>query len=198
MKRKKSTKINTDTALPFNGVVYTTKFINYTDNGKVVSISFEKEEGYKFLEIELDLIPNFVSFNKSFHNYTIEYFRKIKDGLLTDSDEEDTIVKTEYTYYTIPKQVGNSEVIIEHNLANKHWLVRISDVLNLENLSDFSFHVAHLNNKNFLISSYTVQVENIIDNKIIFEFNSSEEQEFDKIQLLTYKKFKSYSVKEIK
>lgn len=193
MKRKKIKEPIIEEIIEFSGVVYSSKYVNYREDGSIISISSEIESE-NYLTIELDLIPNFVSGSKDIHNYNIEYFKKIKLGLIKDSDELDSLVRSDYIHYTIPYDQEDSEVKIFHDLKNKKWIVEFCNYINLEMFSSFTFFVVLKNNKNFILSSYYVKIEN--NNPIEFSFLTDEEENFNSIFLLTCKKFKSYSVKE--
>jgi hypothetical protein len=197
MKKTKIISPEKEEIINFNGAVYSTKFINYQDTGEIISIS-SSIESENFLEIDIELISNFVTGNKNFHKYNIDYFKKIKLGVLKDTDELDTLVKFDYIYYKIPENNDFHDICINHDANNKEWIVSLSEVLNKHTLEDFNFYVVFKNNKNFLLSSYTVNAENLIKEKNIkFKFLSNDEIDFNKIEILTYKNYNHYSVKEL-
>lgn len=179
----------------FNGVVYTTKFINYDDSGKIISIS-NNIESSSFLEIDISLIPNFLSSKKNFNNYPIDYFKKIKEGLISDDDEIDKIIKFENIFYSITEtNVDVADVIIEHHTEIKKWRVIFSKFLQ-EPDPNFSFFVVKKFNKNALLASY--KFNNSMDRCLEFQFQTSEEENLENVEVLVYKKYRQYSLKEVK
>lgn len=177
-----------------NGFVYNSRFVNYDDSGKILSISLEKES-INNIEIDNDLIPNFISAVKDFNNYNIQYFLKIKQGLISDEDELDTIVKSEYVFHKIVSDEDTYEVLIRHDLKNKKWHVDFSNLILDNSVSNFVFYVTKKSNKNFLISSYNIH--DISDSHFEFDFKTIDEEQFSGIEVLVYRKFKYYCLREI-
>lgn len=194
MPKKKINHPTEDPITVFNGAVYSSRFINYDDSGKILSISLEKE-GPKFLEIENDLIPNFISSTKDYNNYNIQYFLKIKQGLITDEDEADAIVKFEHIFYSVKSSLDIYEIQISHDRKNRKWYVNFSDLVGDEMRPDFTFYVVRKDNKNMLLSSYNLK--DVSKSNFEFNFKTELEESFEDVEVLVYKKLKYYSLKEL-
>jgi hypothetical protein len=191
MKKKKLTV--EEIIIPFDGVVYNNKIINYRSDGSIISISNEKESDL-FLEIENDLIPNFINGNKNFHLYTIDYFKKIKRRLITDEDELDTVVRCDYMY-SIIEENKNSEFSIVKDTLNRKWIVTISDNVNKDSVEDFYFYSVLKTNKSFVLGLYSGSNVDFSDKKIEFNF-ISELEDTPNVLLLTNNKSR-YSLESI-
>lgn len=192
--KKKKPKIVEENLVPFNGVVYNCKIVNYKEDGSIISISNETESEL-FLEIETSLIPNFMKGSKDFRFYNIDYFKKIKDKLITDTDDLDTFVKSDYVYSVI-EQNTNSEILIKNDFVNKKWIVTLSNSINQEFLEDFYFYSVLKNNKSFVLGSYYGKRSDFLNNTIEFNFSSELESDINSILLLTNNK-KRYSLESL-
>jgi hypothetical protein len=188
---KKKLKQPTEEVIKFNGVVYNSKFINYDESEKIISIT-SVSEGPNSLEIDINLIPNFISFKKNYINYTVDYFKKIKEGLISDEDEIDKIIRSEYVFYQVDRNNVTNDVTIIHDRRNKKWIVEFSEVIPKD--STFTFYVTKKSNKNYLLSSYSF---NTSEKVLIFDFRSEHESILENIDILVYKKYKNYGLKEL-
>lgn len=181
----------------YNGNVYTKKYIQYNENGEVFGITGIPDDNFKNFEIDLDLIPNFINYKKDFKKYSIDYFLKIAEGLITDEEEIEDYFKNEFVYYTVPIEFKEDfDILIEHDSENRTWTVT-SDCskMMLETVGYVPIHVTVKNNPNFLISSYFIDAKDLYRNKVQLNFLSDIEKDITKISLLTNRKFKNYSVR---
>lgn len=189
MKKQKS-KI-TEEIIEFNGIVYNTKFINYSTTGEVLSID-NLPSSKLFLEIDINLIPNFINGNKDYRKYNIDYFKKIAEGLLTDYDDCGAIVQSDYVFSKILDN-NNFDILITHNKNLSLWTVNFLNQLEVENLS---FFTVLKSNKSFVLGSYHLNKSE--KDKQIFSFKSVLENDFEKIDVLTYNRPRHYSIRKEK
>lgn len=192
-------KFKKETYIEFNGVVYNTRYVHYNNSGEVLSISGEPDNNFKIFEIDINLIPNFVSLKKDFKKYNIDYFRSISEGTITDEDDQEDIVRNTITFYQIPiEEFEDCDLLIEHDAANKQW--HFSSTTNhsiLETINLVPFYVTAKDTYNYVISSYQFNPILLSSSRVSLDFLSNYEMNLDKISLLTIKKFKKYSVVSI-
>lgn len=183
----------------FNGVVYTTRFVHYNDQGEVFGIGGLPDQNFKNFEIKIDLIPNFVSLKKNYRIYNIDYFVKIAEGLITDEEEiEDADKNNLIPFEVLFEQNKNAELSIVHDATNKQWVVSSTAYKNkLETISSIPLYITIKNNYNFLLSSYSINTLDLIDKQVTLDFLTDVEQDINSISILTVKKFRSYSVGQV-
>lgn len=190
MKKKKK-----NTEVPYReAVIYTSKFITYTEDGTVLIAEQVRDEAKNQLEISLDLIPNFLSGEKRYIDYKIDYFLKIKEGIITDDDDYEKVEKYNNVFYEIPKNNDDSAtIIIEHDKLNESWNVSVNNITS--SLNQFNLFVTKKHNLNFLYASHTVNFNS--KNKVELKFLNSLENNFDGISIFTMRKFNSYSLRKL-
>lgn len=176
-------------------VVYTSKFITYTEDGTVLIAEQERDETKLQLEVDLELIPNFLSGHKHYSDYKIDYFFKIKQGIITDNDDYEDVEKYNNVLYQIPKNSNEADVLIEHNKLNGTWVISLNNLSNAAALGIFSFFVCKKDNPNFLYSSYAVDYSKL-NESVEIKFKTLFENDFDNLSIFTIRKFKSYTVRE--
>lgn len=197
MKKKKKI-IEEIEIIPYNGEVYNSRFISYSENGNVTGIDFEKHVDKQQLEIDVNLIPNFMSGAKICVAYNIDYFLKIKNGIIKDTIENliDENKHNNIFYEILKSDNNNFDVLLEHNSLKKSWIVHFNQNLDILAIQQFSFFICKKNNPNFLYSSYTCDLK---ENKFLFELNfkTSLELDFNDLSVFTLKYFKSYQLRNI-
>jgi hypothetical protein len=176
--------------------VYTKRYVHYNDRGEVLSITGIPDDNFKIFEIDIDLIPNFVSYKKDFRKYTIDYFINIAEGLITDEDDQEEIVRNSIVLHDINfKQSSDYDVLIEHDIKNKKWIFSSNaHISKLESVNILPFYVTLKDQHNFLISAYYIDPLKLSKEKFSVDFTSEKELDLNNISLLTIKKFKNYSV----
>jgi hypothetical protein len=177
----------------FSGVVYNNFYVHYEDSGCVRLISNTQSLDFKNLEINPDMIPNFILGKKDCRRYNIEYFQEIKEGKITDEDDSEDLIKTEYHFYNIEKfSIDNPEITIKYNKKSKIWKIEKSKILE-EKLMIQSFipiYVVKFDSPHFLYATYIVDTGKLLNDPQEFIFQTDFEEELENISLLTIKKLK--------
>lgn len=182
------------------GVVYNKKYLHYDENGNVLAISIAPSATYKNFLIDLDLIPNFISNKKNFINYKIDYFLNIAEGLISDEDEIEDVLKNQIVLYEIPVEDSNNsfDMLVKHNSLTKKWIVETTaDANKLGAITTIPLYVTVKNNYNFLVSAYHINPLLLANTPVELEFLTEEEANLDKVSVLTIKKFKRYGLVKV-
>lgn len=177
-------------------VIYTSKFITYTDDGTVLIAEQERDESKLQLEVDLELIPNFLSGHKHYSDYKIDYFFKIKQGIITDSDDYEDVEKYNNVFYEIPKNNNAADVVIEHDKLNRAWVISLNNLSNIPALGIFSFFICKKDNPNLLYASYEIEHYKL-NEPVEIKFKTLFENEFNELSIFTIRKFKSYTVRNL-
>lgn len=178
-------------------LVYNKKYLHYDDHGNVFAISIAPSSVYKNFLIDLDLIPNFISNKKNFINYKIDYFLNVAEGLISDDDEVEDVLKNQVVLYEIPVEESNNgfDVLVRHDGVSKKWIVETTaDSNKLGAIATIPLYVTIKNNYNFLVSSYHINPLVLAADKVELEFLTEEEINLDSVSVLTIKKFKKYGL----
>jgi hypothetical protein len=179
---------------------YTTMLIQYDDQGHVHLISNSYDETYKNLQIDILLIQDFMHGGKKDpKKYKIDYFFNISKGIV-EVEEEQEIVKSSLPYIIPHTKSFNNEITLEHN-ATSGWTLHIRpDALDkLDIVNSLIFYVCKKHNPHFLYGSIHITnlKDQLIDNKIYVNFNSSIEKQLNNLSVVTNPYiFKSFGVKE--
>ena len=177
----------------YNGIAYDNFYIHFDSEGQVHLISNVKSSEFKNLEINTNIIPNFVSGKKDCRNYNISYFQEIKDGRLTDEDNAEDLIKTEYHFYNIDKSAREDpEIVLQYNKQSKKWIIQKGNILE-ERLMIFSVipvYVVKFDSPHFLYASYFIDAIKLLTESQEFDFQSCLEEDLENISLLTVKKLR--------
>lgn len=182
-----------------SGYVVTHFFVHYDAEGKVHLVSNVADENLNNFEIRVDLIPNFIQGFKDCTKYKIDYFFNISAGLISDTEEQSDLIKTDYILYEIPKtDLKMYDVLFEHNTTDKVWTATVAPkaVERLTILSTVPFYICKKNNPYFLIASYTALANDLVNGPVKFEFTSDLELDLSDISVYTVKNFRDYCIKE--
>jgi hypothetical protein len=184
---------------PIEGYEVKSFFVHYDNDGKVYLVSNVKDESLNNFEISIDLIPNFIRGIKDCTKYKIDYFFNISAGLISDTEEQEDLIKTDYILYEIPKKdLLTYDVLFEYNITEKVWTAtttaQAADRLTI--VSTVPFYVCKKDNPCFLIAEYIASATDLINGPVSFEFTSDMELDFSNISVYTIKKFRDYCVKE--
>lgn len=192
MKRIKKSKIK------HQSVVYNNIYISYDNNGEVTGVNLETIPNVQQIEVPIHLLPNFMSGNKMFKHYPVEYFIKIKNEITKDTLEDSIdLEKTNFIFYEILEStLEEVDILFEHNSLKKSWIIHIDKNSDTNALNQFSFFVTKKNNPNFLYSSYNI---NLKENNFPIEikFKTNLEIDFNSLSVYTKKYFKSYQLRKI-
>ncbi len=181
------------------GHVVTHFYVHYDNDGKVHLVSNVKDENFNNFEIGIDLIPNFIRGFKDCTKYKIDYFFNINAGLITDTEEQEDLIKTDYILHEVPKiNLETCDITFEHNATNKTWTVfaapqaaeRLAIVLTVP------FYICKKNDPYYLIASHVAKASDLVNGIVIFDFVSDLELDFSNISVYTFKKFRDYCAKE--
>lgn len=181
-------------------LVYDKKYLHYDNAGLVVGISIDPSRTFKNFQIELELIPNFISGKKNFINYKIDYFLNIAEGLISDEDDIEDVLKNQVVLYEIPVEENNNtfDIVVKHDSLSKKWIVETTaDANKLSAITTIPLYVTVKNNYNFLVSSYQINPLLLVDNAIELNFLVDEESNLNNISVLTVKKFKKYGLVKV-
>jgi hypothetical protein len=174
-------------------------FVHYDNEGKVNLVSNVKDETLNNFEISTELIPNFVRGFKDCTKYKIDYFFNINAGLISDTEEQEDIVKTDYILYELSKKdLKKYDILFEHDLSEQAWCATVMPhaIERLAIVSNVSFYVCKKDNPYFLLAEYSADATDLIDGSVKFQFNSDLELDFSNLSVYTIKKFRNYCVKE--
>jgi hypothetical protein len=181
------------------GHVVNSFFVHYDNEGKVSLVSNVKDETLNNFEISTELIPNFVRGFKDCTKYKIDYFFNISAGLISDTEEQEDLVKTDYILYELSKKdLKLYDILFEHDSIEQSWCATVMPhaVERLSIVVDVSFYVCKKDNPYFLIAEYYAKSVDLIDGSVKFQFNSDLELDFSNLSVYTIKKFRDYCVKE--
>jgi hypothetical protein len=181
------------------GHVVNSFFVHYDNEGKVSLVSNVKDETLNNFEISTDLIPNFVRGFKDCTKYKIDYFFNIGAGLISDTEEQEDLVKTDYVLYELSKKnLKTYDILFEHDSAEKVWNASVMPhaVERLSIVADVPFYVCKKDNPYFLIAEYTANSSELVNGSVNFQFNSDLELDFSNLSVYTIKKFRDYCVRE--
>jgi hypothetical protein len=181
------------------GHVVNNFFVHYDNEGKVSLVSNVKDETLNNFEISTDLIPNFVRGFKDCTKYKIDYFFNIGAGLISDIEEQEDLVKTDYILHELSKkELKTYDILFEHDSVEQAWSasVMFHAVERLAIVADVPFYVCKKDNPYFLIAEYYATAADLIDGSVKFKFNSDLELDFSKLSVYTVKKFREYCVRE--
>jgi len=177
----------------YTGVVYDNFYIHFDSDGHVYLISNVKSSEFKNLEINTTMIPNFVSGKKNCRKYNISYFQEIKDGKLTDEDDAEDLIKTEYHFHNIDKITREDpEIVLQYSKQSKKWMIRKGNILE-EKLTVFSvipIYVVKFDSPHFLCASYFIDAIQLLTENQEFNFQSQLEEDLENISLLTIRKIR--------
>jgi hypothetical protein len=177
----------------FSGEVYNSFYIYYEDSGYVHLISNIQSLEFKNLEINPEMIPNFILGKKDCRKYNIIYFQEIKEGKITDEDDSEDLIKTEYHFYNIDKhQIHNPEIILKYNKKKKCWVIKKFNILEekLTVQSSIPIYVVKFDSPHFLYATYIIDANKLLEESQEFNFQSTLEEDLENISLLTIRKLK--------
>jgi hypothetical protein len=177
----------------FSGVVYNNFYIHYEDSGYVHLISNVQSLEFKNLEINPEMIPNFILGKKDCRKYNIVYFQEIKEGKITDEDNSEDLIKTEYHFYNIEKsRISNPEIVVKYNKKKKCWIIEKFNILEekLTVQSAFPIYIVKFDSPHFLYATYIIDTNKLLSETQTFSFQSDLEEDLENISLLTVKKLK--------
>ena len=184
---------------PSVGHVITHFYVHYDTEGKVHLVSNVKDDTLNNFEINVDLIPNFIKGFKDCTKYKIDYFFNINAGLISDVEEQEDLIKTDYILYELPKIEENMlDVVFEHNKETKTWSASVMShaTERLSIVPYIPFYVCKKDNPYFLIASYKANAEDLMKGLVKFDFVSDLELDFSTLSVYTIKKFRNYCAKE--
>lgn len=170
----------------FNGAVYTSTYLQYDSESKIVNISNEKITGENVLEIDNELIKDFQTGKKQFSNYKIEYFFNLKNGIV---QKEETVLYTVPFLNVLPLvDHFKNEITLLHNKSS--WELKIRDDLKYDNFK-LLFYLTKKDDPSYFYSQLAFDLNNLK-----LEFKNSFEYDLKKFSVAVMKKFNSYGVKE--
>jgi hypothetical protein len=181
------------------GHVVNSFFVHYDNEGKVSLVSNVKDETLNNFEISTDLIPNFVRGFKDCTKYKIDYFFNIGAGLISDTEEQEDLVKTDYILYELPKtDFKTYDILFEHDSIEQVWSATVMPhaAERLAIVANVSFYVCKKDNPYFLMAEYTANSSELVNGSVKFQFNSDLELDFSNLSVYTIKKFRDYCVRE--
>ena len=181
------------------GHVVNSFFVHYDSEGKVNLVSNVKDETLNNFEISTDLIPNFVRGFKDCTKYKIDYFFNIGAGLISDIEEQEDLVKTDYILYELPKtNFKTYDILFEHDSIEQVWSATVMPhaAERLAIVANVSFYVCKKDNPYFLMAEYTANSSELVNGSVKFQFNSDLELDFSNLSVYTIKKFRDYCVRE--
>jgi hypothetical protein len=184
---------------PSIGHVVTHFYVHYDNDGNVHLVSNVKDENLNNFEIGVELIPNFIKGLKDGTKYKIDYFFNINAGLISDIDEQEDLIKTDYILYEIPKNdLKIYDIKIEHDASSNSWTASVMSQAaeRLSIVPTVPFYVCRKNNPYFLIASHVANSTDLIKGSVKFEFISDLELDFSNLSVYTIKKFRDYCAKE--
>lgn len=173
----------------FNGVVYTSTFLSYSENGKILGIYNEPQSINNLLEISNDLIVDFKLGKKNFYNYKIDYFKNLKEGIF--QQDEFLITHTSFLYILPIVDHFKNEVTLIHN--NNYWELKIRNDINYEK-TILNFFLCKKNDPSYF---YSYLCFDLSKQKFKCNFQNSFENDLTNFSIVTMKKFNSYAIKEI-
>lgn len=178
--------------------IYNTLFIQYTDEGNVVSITNTPDNSFRFFEIDLNLVTDFLfGGTKDPKKYKIDYFFNLSKGVVVD-DVEQEVTKNNLPYLLPRTNAFNNEITLVHDSKNSQWSVYIRDDVKdkLNVISDMSFFVVKKDDPCFFYRFFSVPRKELILSKIDIPFLYDEETDISNISVITEKRFNSYGIKE--
>lgn len=181
------------------GHVVNSFFVHYDNEGKVILVSNIKDENLNNFEIGVDLIPNFIRGFKDCTKYKIDYFFNIGAGLISDIEEQEDLVKTDYILYELSKKdLTTYDILFEHDSDEQVWYASVMPhaIERLAIVADVPFYVCKKDNPYFLISEYHAAATDLTNGSVKFQFNSQLELDFSNLSVYTIKKFRDYCIKE--
>lgn len=170
-----------------SGAVYTSTFIIYNVEGKIIGISNEPQLN-NCLEISNDLINDFKLGKKNFYNYNINYFQNLKEGII--QKEESLLTYTSFLYVLPFVNHFKNEITLIHNKT--YWELKIRDDIKYEK-NNLNFFLCKKNDPSYF---YSYLIFDLSKEKFEVNFQNSFENDITKFSVVTMKKFNSYGIKE--
>lgn len=186
-------------AEPLAGQAVTHFFVHYDNEGKVHLVSNVKDETLNNFAISVDLIPNFIRGFKDCTKYKIDYFFNVNAGLISDAEEQEDLIKTDYILYELPNtQAKMVDVFFEHDSKEKNWTASVMShaTERLSIVSSVPFYVCKKDNPYFLIAAHVANASDLMNGSVKFDFISDLELDFSNLSVYTIKKFRDYCAKE--
>jgi hypothetical protein len=180
-----------------SGAVYNSFYVHYDNEGNVHLLSNVKEDNFKIFEIDLFLIDDFINGKKDFRKYNIEYFYNLSKGITIS--ENDTVEYSKPLFQILPLTYhDNDNVLLEHNAIDQKWTVHFNEeaLEKLEVLPPITFYICKKDDPHYLYRYFTININNIVDGKIDYNFESNYEQNLNQISVTTLKRFPNYGIKE--
>ncbi len=178
--------------------IYNTLFVHYTDDGTVVSITNSPDNSYRFFEIDLNLVTDFLSDGKKDpKKYKIDYFFNLSKGVLLD-DTEQEVAKNNLPYL-LPRTTGfNNEITLIHDVKKQKWSISVRDDVKdkLHIISDMPFFILKKDDPCFVYRFFSIQRDKLLTSTVDIPFVYDEELDIKNISVMTEKKFNSYGIKE--
>jgi hypothetical protein len=173
--------------------IYNTRFIYYNEEGKILAIRpYPPSDNTSHLEVDFSLVEEFLFGTKSYSNYKINYFLNLVNGIVNE-EEIETVEEQQFLYNIPLTSSNNNEITLVHNPTYWSLIIR-EDVLDkIKLFQKLEFFICKKDDPTFFYSTLAIDLNNISPIKFTIE----QEKNLRLISVLTYKKFKSYGIKEI-
>lgn len=177
-------------------IMPTCMFVYYDESGNVTAISNEKNDSLLYAEVPESKVIDFLSGEKSFSKYKIDYFTFNKDAykaeLLIDIPTN--------LIYVIPfsKKEDIKDITITHDKETKTWTFVLNEsgveVVKKHNIfKPYRFYIIKDNNPQLLLSTIELTGEELLQSPSV-AFKSKFENHVKTAGIVTMKEFNSYGL----
>ena len=177
-------------------IMPTCMFVYYDESGNITAISNEKNDSLLYAEVPESKVTEFLSGDKSFSKYKIDYFTFNKE----DYKEELLIDIPANLIYIVPfsKKEDEKDITIVHNKETKTWSFVLNesgvDIVKKQNLfKPYRFYIIKDNNPQFLLSTIELTGNELLETPSV-AFKSKFENHVKTVGVATMKEFNSYGL----
>lgn len=185
----------------------TPKYYVYYDNktGRICSVGNERNNEYEHgIEVPFEDVENLISGVWKFSDYQVGYKRSKSGsavlGIIVSGDQDNPFRSN--AFECITQTSTDSDCIVEWNKVEQAWKIKLSSKFRSTYnsnmlLTKLFFFVTLEGDFDFLVRTITIDMESLLDKDIVIPFESSMEQQIDKISISTKLVFKTYGLRVI-
>ena len=179
-----------------------TKYVNFDDNGNIVSISSKSSETHNSIQVEVSDIEALISGKEQFHQYHVIFDTIKKEYVLKHVFNEEQInLDINVSIYKLPtKNIQRPDILVEQNITDKKWRFYLDNAIR-DNFKTKNIHVDKIlyfslckyNDPHQLQKIIKFTIGELLNSQIIeYDFDTDLELDSGALSVYTTKRLETY------
>lgn len=181
--------------------VSTKRYVYFDDEGNLTAIANINSEPGNYVEVEFADIINLITGKEQFFHYYVAFDTVTKSYVLKHKfNEEDFTFDVNNQIYKIPRNSSKTDIKIIQDVKNKKWKITLDNVIrdNFKSkkmifTKSLNFSFTAYNDPHQLEKFLVVDLNQLIETDIEFEFENQIELDPTALSVYTIKRLETYS-----